>query len=37
MSLDTYCVMGNPVEHSRSPWIHSRFAALTGQILQYTR
>ena len=37
MSLDTYCVMGNPVEHSRSPWIHSRFAALTGQSLQYTR
>ncbi len=29
--------MGNPVEHSRSPWIHSRFAALTGQNLQYTR
>ena len=37
MSFDTYCVMGNPVEHSRSPWIHSRFAALTGQNLQYTR
>ena len=37
MSLDTYCVMGNPVEHSRSPWIHSRFAALTGESLQYTR
>lgn len=37
MSLDNYCVMGNPVEHSRSPWIHSRFAALTGQNLQYTR
>jgi shikimate dehydrogenase len=31
MSLDTYCVMGNPVEHSRSPWIHSRFAELTGR------
>lgn len=37
MSLDTYCVMGNPVEHSRSPWIHGRFAALTGHGLQYTR
>ena len=37
MSLDTYCVMGNPVEHSRSPWIHDRFAALTGHGLQYTR
>ena len=27
--------MGNPVEHSRSPWIHARFAELTGQNLQY--
>ena len=27
--------MGNPVEHSRSPWIHARFAELTGQAMQY--
>lgn len=34
-SLDTYCVLGNPVAHSRSPWIHARFAELTGQSMQY--
>lgn len=33
--MDHYCVMGNPVEHSRSPWIHARFAALTGQSVDY--
>jgi shikimate dehydrogenase len=32
---DRYCVVGYPVEHSRSPWIHARFAELTGQDLAY--
>ncbi len=34
---DLYCVMGNPVAHSRSPAIHARFAELTGQPVRYER
>ena len=33
--MDRYCVMGNPVAHSKSPWIHQRFAELTGQPIDY--
>ncbi len=32
-----YAVVGHPVEHSQSPFIHSRFAELTGRSLQYER
>ncbi len=36
-TADLYCVMGHPVAHSRSPAIHTRFAALTGEHLTYER
>jgi len=32
---DLYCVFGNPVAHSKSPAIHSAFAAATGEPVRY--
>jgi len=37
MTTDLYCVMGHPVAHSRSPWLHARFAEITGQQLHYDK
>ena len=37
LPYDLYCVMGNPVAHSRSPAIHTRFAELTGEPVRYER
>jgi shikimate dehydrogenase len=34
---ERYAVIGNPVAHSRSPWIHAEFARATRQDIEYSR